>query len=92
VGKPEGYHANRELYPYLTWAEAHFFGQTPPWQLAGPSYPLTWEAQASQADYDGMARISPKFTAAKLCMPHTWHAAEMFLYLIDEMEQQHDRH
>ncbi len=91
VGKPEGYHANRELYPYLTWAEAHFFGQTPPWQLAGPSYPLTWEAQASQADYDGMARISPEFTAAKLCMPHSWHAAEMFLYLLDEVEWTDDR-
>jgi hypothetical protein len=91
-GKPERYHADCELYPYLTWAEAHFFGRPAPWQLAGSSYPLTWEAQASQADYDGMARISPAFTAAKLCMPHTWHAAEMFLYLIDETEHTNDRH
>ena len=91
VGKPEGYHAESDLYPYLTWAEAHFFGRPPPWQLAGPSYPLTWEAQASQADYDGMARISPEFAAAKLCMPHTWHAAEMFLYLLDEAEWTDDR-
>ena len=67
-------------YPYLTWAEDHFNGTN-----AGPvgnrDYPLTWEARASQARYDGMKVLSPEYTRLKLAAPHTWHAAEMFLLL-----------
>jgi len=47
-------------------------------------YPLTWEIQASQADYRGMAAIDPVFVKQKTSVPHTWHAAEVFLYLLDE--------
>jgi hypothetical protein len=71
-------------YPYLTWAEAHLLGDEPPLDLAGPSSPLTWETEASQADYNGMAIIDPAFVTRKQCMPHTWHAAEMFLYLYEK--------
>jgi hypothetical protein len=46
-------------------------------------YPLTWEAKASQAQYDGMNRIAPMYAKEKICTPHTWHAAEAFLYLLD---------
>jgi hypothetical protein len=71
-------------YPYLDWAEAHFYGEH-----GGPTgdrdYPLSWEANASQADYAGMGILSPLYVEQKLCAPHTWHAAEMFLYLIDLM-------
>ena len=67
-------------YPYLTWAEDHFHGTR-----AGPvgnrDYPLTWEARASQARYEGMRSLSPDYTRLKLAAPHTWHAAEMFLLL-----------
>lgn len=67
-------------YPYLAWASGHFHKI-----LDGPvsshDYPLTWEANASQADYQGMSIIDPAFAAAKVATPHTWHAAEMFLYL-----------
>ena len=80
-GPSGGYHPNAERYPYLTWAEAHFFGSPPPMHLTGQGYPLTWEAHASQADYEGMRAIDAVFVERKLCAPHTWHAAEMFLYL-----------
>jgi hypothetical protein len=70
-------------YPYLGWAEAHFHGQPVPMSLE-EQYPLTWEAHASQAKYDGMKLISKEYTDRKICAPHSWHAAEMFLYLLDD--------
>ncbi len=70
-------------YPYLTWAADHFTSrQDGP--VGSQDYPLTWEANASQADYPGMARISPAYADQWLCAPHTWHAAEMFLALIEQ--------
>lgn len=69
-------------YPYLAWAEAHFFGQMPPVSLE-ERYPLTWEAHASQANYAGMKIISQEYVDRKICAPHSWHAAEMFLFLLD---------
>jgi hypothetical protein len=74
--------ADRGLYPYLGWATDHFQGvkKSP---ISDQDYPLTWEIQASQADYQGMAVIDPVFAQQKTCVPHTWHAAEIFLYLLD---------
>lgn len=69
-------------YPYLTWAGCHTTGQTRG-KLSDRDYPLTWEANASQAQYAGMNRISPMYAKEKICAPHTWHAAEAFLYLLD---------
>ncbi len=74
----------RHRYPYLAWAEDHFHCRGPDWDLCGRGYPLTWEAHASQARYEGMAALGAAFPAGRFCMPHTWHAAEMFLYLTDE--------
>jgi hypothetical protein len=73
----------KELYPYLGWAEAHFHGEPPPMELCGEGYPLSWEASASQADYEGMRAVSAEYVARRICAPHTWHAAEMFLYLME---------
>jgi hypothetical protein len=72
-----------ELYPYLTWAEAHFLADPPPLKLLGSHYPLTWEAEAGEADYAGMSLISQEYTDRKICAPHTWHAAEAFLHLLE---------
>jgi len=71
------------FYPYLGWATDHFLGQklSP---ISNRDYPLTWEIQASQADYAGMAIIDPIFVERKTSSPHTWHAAEVFLYLLEE--------
>ncbi len=76
----EGPRFNQMDYPYLDWAEAHFYGER-----GGPvgdrDYPLSWEARASQADYEALSILSPLYVEQKLSAPHTWHAAEMFLYL-----------
>jgi len=79
----------RRLYPYLGWAEDHFYGDPPDMErlAAGGGkldgfYPLTWEAEASEADYRGMARFSEQDVQDRICRPHTWHAAEMFLYAL----------
>jgi hypothetical protein len=69
-------------YPYLDWAEAHFCGKRGG-PLGDRDYPLSWEANASQADYPALAAISPLYVEQKLAAPHTWHAAEMFLYLLE---------
>jgi hypothetical protein len=29
-----------------------------------------------------MRIIAPEFTQRRLCAPHTWHAAEVFLYTL----------
>ena len=57
-------------YPYLTWARTHFTSKA-----LGPvsdgDYPLTWEAKASQANYEGMSRIDERFTREQdLCSAH----------------------
>jgi hypothetical protein len=74
-----------ENYPYLTWAAAHSAGLKRG-RLSDQDYPLTWEARASQADYQGMKTISPAFCEQRMCVPHAWHAAEAFLYLLEEKE------
>ena len=38
---------------------------------------------ASQARYQDMALVSEEFVKRKLSAPHTWHAAEVFLYLLE---------
>ena len=78
--------------PYLKWAEAHFLRAAPggadrpapPLGLAGRSFPLSWEAEASQADYAGLGRLSQPLILERRASPHTWHAAEMFLLLLDD--------
>jgi len=69
-------------YPYLTWAGCHYTGKKLG-KLSDRDYPLTWEAKASQARYDGMNRVAPVYAEQRLCAPHTWHAAEAFLYLLE---------
>ena len=70
-----------DLYPYLAWAEAHFHGWSPPMHLLAERYPLTWEAEASQANYAGMACMNQVCLDMRVCRLHSWHAAEAFLYL-----------
>jgi hypothetical protein len=73
---------DRKDYPYLGWACDHYYGakKSP---ISNRDYPLTWEAQASQAHYEGIRPVSETYAAQKLAAPHTWHAAEVFLYLFE---------
>jgi hypothetical protein len=45
---------------------------------------LTWEQNASQADYNSLAILDKTYVDQKLAVPHSWHAAEVFLYLLDQ--------
>lgn len=74
-----------DKYPYLTWAAHHYAG-TKGGKLGDRDYPLTWEAEASQAKYEGMGRVSAEYVKRRLCAPHTWHAAEAFLYLLEAQQ------
>ena len=73
---------DRNFYPYLGWATDHF-RQTKLSPISNRDYPLTWEIQASQANYAGMCIVDQVYVDQKTCVPHTWHAAEVFLYLRD---------
>ncbi len=68
-------------YPYLWWAKAHFHRLPVPSELLAPASPLSWEQRASEARYEAIAPLSPAWASARFSAPHTWHAAEMFLYL-----------
>ena len=37
----------------------------------------------SEADYEKLRRLFPEYADERHAAPHTWHAAEMFLYLTD---------
>lgn len=73
--------ANRDAYPYLGWACDHFH-RTKKSPIGNGDYPLTWEQHASQARYAGLEIIDPIYVKKRLSAPHTWHAAEVFLYLL----------
>jgi hypothetical protein len=75
---------SRVLYPYLGWAEAHFYGLPYPGLPDGDSYPLSWESSASQADYDALKPFLSGYALERTAVPHTWHASEMFLYLVED--------
>ena len=74
------------LYPYLWWAVKHFEKEPIVKEFLDITYPMSWEKEASQAKYEGIRQLSNVYADNKYSAPHTWHASEMFLYLI-EMEK-----
>lgn len=77
---------DRDCYPYLGWACDHFH-LTKKSPIGNQDYPLTWEQDASEADYAPLEIIDPIYVQQKLSAPHGWHAAEIFLYLFDDFKQ-----
>ena len=77
-----------DYYPYLVWAEDHFYSRAGSPERRGIvgnlDYPLSWEQNASDAHYPGMTVLDKGLVKQKLAFPHTWHAAEMFLLLIEK--------
>lgn len=77
-------------YPYLNWAEAHFHNAPFPESMVELRTPLTREGAGSEAEYwrlEPLARggiIPGEQFKNRVCTPHTWHAAEMVLYLIEK--------
>jgi hypothetical protein len=74
---------DRDDYPYLGWACDHFY-RTKKSPISNRDYPLTWERNASQANYAGLRVLDPAYADQRLAAPHTWHAAEVFLYVLEE--------
>ena len=74
------------LYPYLWWAVKHFENEPIEDKYLEITYPMSWEKEASQAKYEDIRQLSNTYADNKFSAPHTWHASEMFLYLI-EMEK-----
>lgn len=75
-----------EWYPYLTWATYHFNGDEIPRELLEIKYPMSWEIKASEAEYDLIMPLSEEYAKNKCSAPHSWHAAEMFMYLIEKVK------
>lgn len=78
------------LYPYLGWAQAHFYHKAPPMELLSSTYPFTWECEASQADYTAVDILSGSYSESRYSPSHTWHAAEAFLYLLSLGADKHN--
>lgn len=77
-----------ELYPYLNVARAHY--RRAPLLEKAPqdgAYPISWEKEASEAEYDRNGLFLPHYAQERMGAPHTWHAAELFLYLYDRCDR-----
>lgn len=72
-------------YPYLWWAVKHFEKEPIEEKYLEITYPMSWEKEASQAKYEKIRQLSNIYADNSFSAPHTWHASEMYLYLI-EME------
>lgn len=72
-----------EKYPYLTWALWHFRNDPVPKELLEIKYPMSHEIEASEAIYENIAPLSLEYAKNKCGAPHSWHASEMFAYLIE---------
>lgn len=57
-------------YPYLVWAEDHFFSEKKG-IVTDKDYPLSWEAHASDANYPGLSILDGDLVKEKLSPPHT---------------------
>ncbi len=72
-----------EKYPYLTWAVWHFNKDKIDEKYLDIKYPMSWEIEASEAVYENIAPLSESYAREKCSAPHSWHGAEMFMYLIE---------
>ena len=72
------WHAN---FPYLTWACDHTH-RTKHGPISDQDWPLTFEAFGSRANHENVGRrVDQRYASSKIVAPHSWHAAEVFLYL-----------
>ena len=72
--------SGKSQFPYLQWAVAHSFRD---WEvpMSASLYPLSWEMSGEKASFGKMKIIDADAYKHSICFPHTWTAAEMFLYL-----------
>jgi Sec7-like guanine-nucleotide exchange factor len=72
-----------EWYPYLWWAVKHFENEEVDEKYLEIKYPMSWEIRASEAKYEKIAPLSEEYAKNRCGAPHSWHASEMFMYLVD---------
>lgn len=73
-----------ENYPYLWWAVKHFENEPIDDSFINTDiYPMSWERLASQAVYENIAPLSTEYAKNNFSAPHSWHASEQFMYLIE---------
>lgn len=82
-GGVQGASAPDQNFPYLGWARAHYFRDRAGALFNSEDTPLSWESGSDKAAYAGMAVVDGRYENRKSCSPHAWHAAEMFLYILD---------
>lgn len=82
-----------ENYPYLPWAQDHFLNEKTAGIMGSANYPLSWEAvpldwtpekEGNQAKISEIKKLSDTYFEKRIWMPHSWHAAEMYLLLYNE--------
>jgi hypothetical protein len=78
----EGNAWRSDKYPYIGWARDYFYHNIKG-LISDRVYPLTWETNASQAEYENMCIFHPEFVNGKIAAPRRWQTAELFLYLLD---------
>ena len=72
-----------EWYPYLWWAVKHFESESVDEKYLELQYPMSWEIKASEAKYEKIAPLSEEYAKNKCGAPHSWHASEMLMYLLE---------
>lgn len=70
-------------YPYLSWAQYHTNHSGITFVNAN-LYPLSWEKNASEANYNAVSIINEYYVENKISPTHTWTASELLLFLLDE--------
>lgn len=70
-------------FPYLQWARSHYYSNSNA-AFNNQRYPLSWEKRGGSAHFEGMGIISTQAVKERICYPHTWTAAEIFLKLYHE--------
>jgi len=70
-----------QWFPYLTWACDHTH-RTKHGPISDQNWPLTFEVFGSRANHENVGRrVDQRYAFSKIVAPHSWHAAEVFLYL-----------
>ena len=73
------------LFPYLEWASAHYkVGNYGKVNILDEYYPLSYEAGLNQTIADDQKFVSEHYSVLEgPILTHVWHAAEMFLLLME---------
>lgn len=75
---------NSKDYPYLSWANFHANNKQSEVFVNNKLYPLSYEKNASQANYKKLNIINDEFSKNKISPTHVWTASEMLLFILDE--------